>query len=164
MEQTVENQVEVLFNAAGDYYIAGVGRNHTFWLSVGKFPLPVADKWQLPGAYAACIMRGRDYYRLAFNPWTLPQTAGQGKFLLADDELARDYRDACWWSAALEEAWRSLDKVPAITAVLNALLEQKDRRIAELETMLYDRPAEAKPEAPRTEPARTSARAPRKEQ
>lgn len=100
-------QVEIAYNHAGDYYaIAGI-RECAIWLSVEKYPLPVPHDMHRPGTVVACIMRGRDYYRIGqFGP------ASQGPVIAATEnqaELIDDYRDAVWWTPGLEEAWAELD-------------------------------------------------------
>ena len=101
-----EQQIEILLSAGGQFYaIPDIRRECGLWLSVATHPLPVPPEWHRPGLTFAAIMRGRSYYRIGAHT---PQRSGPIKGVSIDDELVRDYRDACWWTPRLEEAWIEL--------------------------------------------------------
>jgi hypothetical protein len=99
-------EVQIIFSAGRRFYaVPELRRECGLWLSVEKHPLPVPSEWRRPEAICACIMRGRDYYRVGmFRPVHTDgsETAG------IDDERVRDYRDVAWWTPGLEEAWVEL--------------------------------------------------------
>ncbi len=104
----MSSDAEIILSAGNQFYaVIDSGRECALWLSLERYPLPVPKEWRRPGATCACVMRGRNYYRLA----TLgPQHTNVTKAIAADDELIRDYRDAAWWTPSLQEAWAELDR------------------------------------------------------
>jgi hypothetical protein len=115
-EMTVEtirggarSEVQIIFSAGRQFYaVPEIRRECGLWLSVEKHPLPVPPEWRRPESICACVMCGRDYYRVGvFRPLHSDgsETAG------SDDERVRDYRDAAWWTPGLEEAWVELQEL-----------------------------------------------------
>jgi hypothetical protein len=110
------------------------------WLSIQKHPLPVPPQFRRPDSVCACVMRGRDYYRVAmFRP---AHTDGCTAVSL-DDELVKDYCDAAWWTPGLEEAWVELDgmkeafaraSAPSVIPARSALGEAQRSRAKESAT------------------------------
>jgi hypothetical protein len=100
------SEVEIIFSAGRQFYaVPEIRRECGLWLSVEKHPLPVPPEWRRPESICACVMRGRDYYRVGmFRP--LHSDGSEAASI--DDERVRDYRDAAWWTPGLEEAWGEL--------------------------------------------------------
>jgi hypothetical protein len=96
------NDITIIFSADGHYYAIPSVRECGLWLSMAKHPLPVPPEWHYPASLCACVMRGRDYYRIGVYG---PQRDGGSKPIRAEHELVKDYRDAAWWTPGLEEAW-----------------------------------------------------------
>jgi hypothetical protein len=105
--KTCGHQMEIIFSAGGQFYaVPDVRRECGLWLSTATHPLPVPVEWHRPGAVCACVARGRNYYRIGIFG---PQRNEISRTVDADSELARDYRDAAWWTPGLEEAWTQID-------------------------------------------------------
>jgi hypothetical protein len=103
----MDKELQVIFSAGRLMYaVPDVRRECGLWLSVEKHPLPVGPEWHRPDSIAACVMRGRDYYRVGMFR---PSHTNGSEARPPDDELVRDYRDAAWWTPGLEEAWAESD-------------------------------------------------------
>jgi hypothetical protein len=98
-------ETQIVYSSSGDFYAVIGVRECGIWLSIAKHPLPVPPEWHRPGVAMACLIRGRDYYRVCT---VTPQNGTQPKFISADDELVKDYREAAWWTPSLEEAWTEI--------------------------------------------------------
>jgi len=118
----MSNEVEIIFTVGRQFYAvlrgpagpAGAAplRECGLWLSIEKKPLPVPSDWRRPDMVCACVMRGRDYYRVGIRG---PQHSGGSQAISLDDELVKDYRDAAWWTPGLEEAWVELQGMKEAT-------------------------------------------------
>jgi hypothetical protein len=107
----MSDTLQVIFSASGGFYaIPDVKRECGLWLSVEKKPLPVPAEWRRPGLAFACVMRGRDYWRIGHYA---PHHTNGSKEVEPQDELVRDYSDASWWTPGLEEAWAEADGMHA---------------------------------------------------
>lgn len=108
---------EIIYSIDGFYYNVPDTRECGIWLSVQKHPLPVPIGWHRPAVLMACVMRGRDYFRICqFAP------IGRGKTdtIEDNDELVLDYRDASWWTPGLEEAWSKIDELNTLLSIATA--------------------------------------------
>jgi len=94
----MSNEVEIIFTVGRQFYAVLRGPAGP----AGAAPL---RDWRRPDMVCACVMRGRDYYRVGIRG---PQHSGGSQAISLDDELVKDYRDAAWWTPGLEEAWVEL--------------------------------------------------------
>ncbi|HJU11870.1 MAG TPA: hypothetical protein VJ728_13390 [Candidatus Binataceae bacterium] len=101
--------VRIIYSGGGQFYaVPDVERECGLWLSVETHSLPVPPEWRRPDSVCACVIRGRDYYRIGmFRP---VHTDGS-EVVSADDSKVTDYRDAAWWTPGLEKAWAAAQRV-----------------------------------------------------
>src|SRR5579875_752655 len=110
-------EVQIVFSAGGQFYaIPDIRREGGIWLSLARHPLP--------GLSFAVVMRGRDYWRVGLHAPTRPDGS---RAVSIDDELVRDYRDACWWTPGLEEAWAEAEGLRLAMEEMAREAGKKDR-------------------------------------
>jgi hypothetical protein len=121
-------EVQIIYSAGRQFYaIPEVRRECGLWLSIEPYPLPVPAEWRRPDSICACIVRGRDYYRIGmFRPM---HTDGS-EAVNADDPRVSDYAHAAWWTPGLEEAWATAGAMSA-TMVAARQIENRSRERGE---------------------------------
>jgi len=132
----MKTTLTMLYNSDRTYYaIPGVNRECALWISIETFSLPVPLHLCRPAAVVACVIRGRDYYRVGI--WS-PLTPGANEEIEADSDLVKDYRDAVWWTPTLTEAWTKLDEVEIELCGLREALARREAEVTELQGLLDD--------------------------
>jgi hypothetical protein len=105
----MSTKVQIIFSAGRQFYaVPDIKRECGLWLSVETRPLPVPSEYHRPHSVCACVIPGRDYFRIGVFA---PQHPDGSKALPIDDALITDYRDAAWWTPGLEEAWVELQRL-----------------------------------------------------